>query len=131
MGCGTAILAILASKLGAESIDAIDIDEWAFRNALENIEINNATHIKVLQGDKTNIPSKDYDIILANINRNILIDDMEAYFCNTRLNGLLLLSGIYVTDLPLIKETANNKGFKFIKNSERNNWCSALFQKAG
>jgi ribosomal protein L11 methyltransferase len=85
----------------------------------------------VLQGDKTNIPSKEYDIILANINRNILIDDMEAYFCNTRLNGLLLLSGIYVTDLPLIKETANNKGFKFIKNSERNNWCSALFQKAG
>ena len=130
MGCGTAILAILAAKMEAASVAAIDIDEWAYRNALENIERNNVSGIKVIQGDKSVIPSTKFDIILANINRNILLDDMEAYFNHAAADSKLLLSGIYNTDLPVVTEASVNAGFIFVKRSEKNNWCAALFRKS-
>jgi ribosomal protein L11 methyltransferase len=130
MGCGTGILAILASKFGANTIVAIDIDEWAYRNALENIAINNSLEIKVLLGDKSVLPHMKYDIILANINRNILLNDMVTYYEHADNEGKLLLSGIYESDLPMVTEVAQNAGFVFVRSSEKNNWCSALFQKS-
>jgi ribosomal protein L11 methyltransferase len=129
MGCGTGILAILASKFNAASVTAIDIDEWAYRNALENIALNNANGIKVLLGDKSIIPDMQYDIILANINRNILLNDMATYYTYAGKESMLLLSGIYLSDLPMVSEEAIKNGFRFVKSCEKNNWCSALFQK--
>jgi ribosomal protein L11 methyltransferase len=130
MGCGTGILAILASKFEADSIVAIDIDEWAYRNALENIALNNSPKIKVILGDKSVLPPSKYDIILANINRNILLNDMVAYYEHAANDCKLLLSGIYESDLPLVTEVAQNVGFEFVRSNEKNNWCSALFQKS-
>jgi ribosomal protein L11 methyltransferase len=129
MGCGTGILAVFASKLGADPIIAIDIDEWAYRNSLENISLNNISNIKVLAGDKSIIPDNAYDVILANINRNILLDDMSAYAKHLKNNGLILLSGIYNSDLPVIEECAISNGLLFKKKLSKNNWVSALFQK--
>lgn len=129
MGCGTAILSILASKLNAAEVVAIDIDEWAFRNALENIEINNSSHIKVLLGNKLAIPKKSFDIILANINRNILLDDMDTYSGHLINKGFLLISGIYISDIYLIVQAAQKNNLNLINQLEKNSWCSALFQK--
>jgi ribosomal protein L11 methyltransferase len=129
MGCGTAILSILAAKLEASSVLAIDIDEWAYRNALENITLNDISRIKVLQGDKSNIPETEFDIILANINRNILLEDMDSYSKHLITNGTLLLSGIYNSDVTMITESAKTQNFQLSKITEKNNWCSILFQK--
>ena len=94
MGCGTALLAILAKKLGAGKITAIDIDEWAFTNSLENIERNEAADIAVIQGDVHAIGNEKYDIILANINRNILLSDIPSYYSAMNTDGEIFLSGI-------------------------------------
>ena len=102
MGCGTAVLAILAHQLGSKKVDAIDIEEWAYNNALENISINGSSNIVVHKGGKEKIEG-DFDIILANINRNILIQDMYSYSSHLLQNGLILFSGFYEQDLDLIK----------------------------
>lgn len=129
MGCGTGILAIMASKLGARIVDAIDIDEWSYQNCLENCNLNGANNIQVICGDRSVIPSCEYDLILANINRNILLKDMDTYAQHLVSGGILLISGIYSDDLLLLKEVATTNNLSFILNTEKNKWASAIFLK--
>ena len=93
MGCGTGVLAILAEMKGANPIDAIDYDNWCYINSLENVERNNCNHITVIEGDAEILPGRSYDIIIANINRNILLNDLKTYVSTLNANGLLFLSG--------------------------------------
>ena len=116
MGCGTAVLAILAEMRGASKLDAIDIDEWCFENSLENIERNHCKNISVFQGDASLLSGKKYDVIIANINRNILLNDMDTYRKCLDKGGVLYLSGFYLEDLPIITEACNNQGFTFVEN---------------
>ena len=129
MGCGTAVLAILSEMKGAAKIDAVDIDEWCYENSIENIERNLCKNILVYQGDASFFKEKKYEVIIANINRNILLQDMEIYFNGLEDNGTLYLSGFYKEDLELITETCNNLGLTFVQNKERNNWIAAKFRK--
>jgi ribosomal protein L11 methyltransferase len=129
MGCGTGILAILAHKLGATDITAIDNDEWAFENSKENIEKNNCTSITVLLGDVTAIPQKQFDIILANINRNILLDDISKYSSVLKNQGELLLSGIYSEDLQAIETECKKNDLTIQNHLEKNKWVCGLFIK--
>jgi ribosomal protein L11 methyltransferase len=128
MGCGTAILAILARKMGAEPVVAIDNDEWAFNNALDNIILNHTEDIVVQFGDVSTIEDNKFDIILANINRNILLADMKHYAHSLFSGGSLLLSGFYVADLPSIKESALLNGLIYKTHISKNDWVAALFQ---
>jgi ribosomal protein L11 methyltransferase len=129
MGCGTAILAILAEMKGAQPIDAIDIDNWCYLNSIENAERNNCKHISVYEGDADLLVGKRYDIIIANINRNILLNDMQTYVDCLNENGLLFLSGFYTEDIPVISESCISKGLTYVKQFERNNWVALKFTK--
>ena len=126
-GCGTAILAILAEMKGAEPIDAIDIDNWCYLNSIENAERNNCKHISVYEGDATLLKDKKYDVIIANINRNILLNDMQSYVDCLNPNGILFLSGFYNEDFDAINESCAAKGLLFVKKLERNNWISLKY----
>lgn len=129
MGCGTGILAIFAEMKGACPIDAIDIDRWCYENSLENIERNNSKHISAYEGDVRLLEAKNYDLIIANINRNILLQDMKAYEKCLNNNGVLLLSGFYKEDIPLIDEKAASLGMKLEKTLQKNNWVSLMYVK--
>jgi ribosomal protein L11 methyltransferase len=129
MGCGTAILAILAEMKGAQPIDAIDIDNWCYLNSIENAERNNCKHISVYEGDAALLVGKKYDIIIANINRNILLNDMQQYVACLNENGILFLSGFYTEDIPVISESCTSKGLTYVKQFERNNWVALKFVK--
>lgn len=129
MGCGTAILAILAEMKGAQPIDAIDIDNWCYLNSIENAERNNCKHISVYEGDASLLIGKKYDIIIANINRNILLNDMQQYVACLNENGILFLSGFYTEDIPVISESCSSKGLTYVKQFERNNWVALKFVK--
>lgn len=127
MGCGTGVLAILAAKLGANPIDAIDIDNWCYLNAKENVERNKVEFIQVFEGDVSLLGDKKYDVIIANINRNILLSDIPDYRTCLEKNGILLLSGFYTEDLQLITDKCSEVGLKFEKNLEKNNWVAAKY----
>jgi ribosomal protein L11 methyltransferase len=127
MGCGTAILAILAEMKGAQPIDAIDIDNWCYLNSIENAERNNCEHITVYEGDATLLKGKKYDLIIANINRNILLNDMQSYVDCLSPKGTLLLSGFYEQDIPSIDASCTEKGLTYVKKFERNNWVSLKY----
>ncbi|CAM4352040.1 50S ribosomal protein L11 methyltransferase [Zobellia nedashkovskayae] len=127
MGSGTGVLAILAAMKHANYIDAIDIDNWCYLNAIENVERNNCEHISVFEGDSSLLGSRKYDIILANINRNILLADIAVYAANLKENGTLFLSGFYEEDIPLISETCLKAGLKFEKNLQKNNWVAVKY----
>lgn len=127
MGCGTAILGILAEMKGAQPIDAIDIDNWCYLNSIENAERNNCTQISVYEGDATLLKDKKYDVIIANINRNILLNDMQSYVDCLNKNGILMLSGFYNEDIPFIDASCTEKGLTFVKKLERNNWVSLKY----
>ncbi|RTL11672.1 MAG: 50S ribosomal protein L11 methyltransferase [Flavobacteriaceae bacterium] len=129
MGCGTAILAILAEMKGAQPIDAIDIDNWCYLNSIENAERNNCKHISVYEGDASLLLGKKYDVIIANINRNILLNDMQQYVACLNENGILFLSGFYTEDIPVISESCSSKGLTYVKQFERNNWVALKFKK--
>ena len=129
MGCGTAILAILAEMKGAQPIDAIDIDNWCYLNSIENAERNNCTHITVYEGDAALLKDKNYDLIIANINRNILLNDMQSYVDCLNSKGTLLLSGFYEEDIPAIDACCTEKGLTYLKKLQRNNWVSLKYQK--
>jgi ribosomal protein L11 methyltransferase len=127
MGCGTAILAILAEMKGAQPIDAIDIDNWCYLNSIENAERNNCHEITVYEGDAALLKDKHYDLIIANINRNILLNDMQAYVDCLKKGGILLLSGFYNEDIPFIDGCCTEKGLTYVKKFERNNWVSLKY----
>ncbi|WP_276167709.1 50S ribosomal protein L11 methyltransferase [Zobellia alginiliquefaciens] len=127
MGSGTGVLAILAAMKNAKHIDAIDIDNWCYLNAKENVERNNCSHISVFEGDSSLLGERKYDTIIANINRNILLADIPVYAENLKENGTLFLSGFYTEDIPLISETCVKSGLKFKKNLEKNNWVAVKY----
>lgn len=129
MGCGTSILAILASLRGANEITAIDIDKWAFDNSVQNIELNKIKNIDLKLGDASLLENEKFDIILANINRNILINDMNIYSKALNTGGLIIMSGYYSDDLVLIKEEAKLNNLEFINSKIDDNWTSARFMK--
>lgn len=129
MGCGTGVLAILASKLGATKITAIDIDEWAFENTLENLDLNEIHNIEVKKGNKSLLGNEKFDVILANINRNILLEDIPSYANVLNSKGKLFLSGFYVSDVEIIKSKAKENKLEFNEKKERNNWCALSFTK--
>jgi len=122
MGCGTAVLAILAAMRGAGDMVAIDIDKWCTDNSLENIELNHVSGIDVQLGGAELLDGLHFDIVLANINRNILLADMEKYAACLSAGGELYMSGFYKEDIPLIEAEANRNGLKLIGFKEKNNW---------
>ncbi len=130
MGCGTGILAILAEMKGAKPIEAIDIDNWCYLNSIENVERNNCEHIEVFEGDSRLLAAKKYDIIIANINRNILMDDIPKYSECLAKEGLLFLSGFYKEDLNIISSTCNLHALEYSGNLERNDWIAAVYRKS-
>ena len=129
MGCGTAILAILTSMKGADPITAIDIDKWAYDNAIENLRLNNIDNIKVEIGGAELLGKETFDIILANINRNILLNDINKYASVLNQGGTLYMSGFYVEDIPAIQEECKKYGLTFDFNSEKENWTAVKFTK--
>jgi ribosomal protein L11 methyltransferase len=130
MGCGTAVLAILAKMQGAHPVTAIDNDKWAYENALENIRLNNTLSIRVLLGDANLLENDNYDIIFANINRNILLNDMHHYAQSMRPEAFLFMSGFYTEDKEVITETCEKYDLNFISFKEKNNWMAMQFQKS-
>lgn len=130
MGCGTSILAILARMRGATPCTAIDIDEWCVRNSLENIELNHVDNISVFQGDASILPDKGpFDVVIANINRNILLNDMKHYVARMNPGARLLMSGFYTDDIPVIREEAERNGLRFVHHQEKNRWAAVQFEK--
>jgi len=127
MGCGTGVLAILSEMKGARKIDAIDIDNWSYINTLENIERNNCSKIEAFEGDANLLEDKQYDVILANINRNILLNDLPTYCNSLNSYGSLFLSGFYTQDIPVINSECVKNGLYFVEKIERNNWVSLKF----
>ena len=128
MGCGTSILAILARMRGAVSCTAIDIDEWCVRNSLENIELNGVDRISVFQGDASALKGKGpFDVIIANINRNILLNDMKQYVSCMHPGSELYMSGFYVDDIPVIQAEAERNGLHFVHHKEKNRWAAVKF----
>jgi len=130
-GSGTGILAILAEMLGATQVDAVDIDEWSYENGLENVTTNQCKHITVAQGDINWVkPGTKYDIILANINRHILLESMAQLNNLLLADGHLLLSGILkLQDTHIIVEKAKSCGFEMLRQTEDNGWTAILFKK--
>ncbi|MDL2277031.1 50S ribosomal protein L11 methyltransferase [Parabacteroides sp. OttesenSCG-928-G07] len=130
MGCGTAVLAILASLKGAKRVVGIDIDEWAYRNALENISLNHTEDIEIVLGGAEKIASfAPFDIVFANINRNILLNDISCYAASMNPGGQLFLSGFYREDIPAIEAECNRNGLTVIDFTEKNNWVAVKTQK--
>ena len=128
MGCGTSILAILASMRGANPVTAIDIDDWCVNNSRDNIELNGISNITVELGDANLLKGKDpFDVIIANINRNILLADMAQYAACMHAGSELYMSGFYVQDIPAIQEKAESLGMEFIHHREKNNWAAVKF----
>ncbi|EAR00033.1 ribosomal protein L11 methyltransferase [Maribacter sp. HTCC2170] len=127
MGSGTGVLAILAAMKGASAVDAIDIDNWCYLNAKENVERNGNQAVEVYEGDASLLTNQRYDVIIANINRNILLNDIPTYVKCLNPKGQLFLSGFYKEDIPLISQKCNESGLKFEKNLENNNWVAVKY----
>ena len=131
MGCGTAVLAILARMKGAEKVVAIDIDEWAYENALENIRLNHTDEIEVVLGGAERISAfAPFEVIFANINRNILLQDMHHYAASLQPGGQLFMSGFYLEDLPVIEEECQRNGLRMEGYKEHHNWVAVKVLKA-
>ena len=129
MGCGTGILAIFAEMKGAQPTDAIDIDSWCYENSLENVQRNGCKHINVLEGDSSLLKGKEYDVVIANINRNILLSDMKIYTDCLSENGVLLLSGFYKEDISIIESEVIKYGLVLDKMIQKNNWVALKYMK--
>ena len=130
MGCGTGILAILAKLLGATKLLGIDIDDWSIENSIENAEINDCSKIEFKKGDATLLPKQEtFDIILANINKNILKQDLPNYFNCLKKDGFLLLSGFFIADVEELKNLAKAIGFEFIESYQKNEWAVIKLKK--
>ena len=130
MGCGTGILSILASKLGAKKIDAIDNNKLCIENSKQNLLINNCGNINLIFDDKIVKKTSYYDVILANINLNVLIEQIPNYSNILKSNGDLILSGFYVKDIPKIKNKCKMFGLYITDKIQKNEWCSLRFNYA-
>lgn len=129
MGCGTGVLAILASQLGATRIEGIDIDESSIENSIENAEVNGCNNIRFRKGDAALLTEPEaYEIILANINKNVLKKDLPAYFASMKPGGYLLLSGFFTVDVEELKGVAEKAGFSFMDAYARNEWAVMKLQ---
>jgi ribosomal protein L11 methyltransferase len=129
-GCGTAILSIMASKLGAKKVEAFDIDEWSVINGKENTEVNDCRNVTQRQGKISDLTfDDDFDIILANINKNVLIQEMAQYAAYLKPGGQLLLSGFFEEDIKDLLAEANKYTLKEIRRDTKENWASLLLQK--
>jgi len=129
MGCGTGILAIFSEMKGAQPTEAIDIDSWCYQNSIENIQRNGCKHITVLEGDSSLLKGKEYDLVIANINRNILLSDMKIYTDCLHQEGILLLSGFYKDDIAIIESEVVKHGLVFDKMIQRNRWVALKYNK--
>ena len=128
MGCGTAVLAILAKIRGADYVEAIDIDEWAYNNAIENAQ-RNGVALNVRIGDASLLTDQQFDLIIANINRNILLNDMAAYAKVLAQGGTLLLSGFYESDVPVLQQHAEALGLQLQQQKVRQSWAALRLLK--
>jgi ribosomal protein L11 methyltransferase len=129
MGCGTAVLAILAKKKNADRVMAIDPDEWAYKNALENVHLNRISGITIFQGDAGSMGKDAYDFIFANINRNILLNDIPVYARCMNKGSSLFMSGFYCDDTDIIYEKCKENQLQWISFKEKNNWTAVHFIK--
>ena len=128
-GTGTGILALVATKLGAQEVKGFDIDPWSIENSIENAGLNQCEDIIFVEGTIINESLKKYDVLLANINRNILLAEMHEYSERIVDGGLLLLSGFYAEDVPMILKSATENGLAFITQTEKNHWtCIKLIK---
>lgn len=131
MGCGTGVLAILACKLGAALVEGIDIDDWSIENAVENAQVNNCAEISFRKGDAALLTEPEkYEVILANINKNVLKKDLPAYFSAMKPGGYLLLSGFFVVDVEELRAAAEQAGFRFLASCNRHEWAVIKLQHA-
>ena len=129
MGCGTSILAILASMRGASSLTAIDIDEWCVNNSIDNLALNHINNIKVFLGDASSLANEGpFDIIIANINRNILLVDMQYYVARMNEGAEIYFSGFYESDLPMIQAEAERLGLRYLSHRVEKDWTAAQFK---
>ncbi|MBI3520098.1 MAG: 50S ribosomal protein L11 methyltransferase [Bacteroidetes bacterium] len=130
MGCGTGILAILAKQLGATRILGIDIDDWSIENSIENAGINHVSDIEFKKGDASLLPTHEaFDVILANINKNVLKKDLPSYFACLKKDGHLLLSGFFTADVDELKTLAIGIGFRFEESYNKNEWAVIKLKK--
>lgn len=130
MGCGTGILAILARMRGADHCVAIDNDEWCVSNTLENISLNGVDNIDVVEGDASALEKYgNFHVVIANINRNILLADMHHYVAHMTFGSLLFMSGFYTEDVPAIRQEAERLGLVFIECRDQDNWACIKFEK--
>ena len=128
MGCGTSILAILASMRGANPVTAIDIDDWCVNNSKDNIALNHIHNITVELGNANLLKGrKAFDVIIANINRNILLADLPHYAACMHPGSEIFMSGFYIQDIPFIREKAESLGMEFVHHREKNNWAAVKF----
>lgn len=131
MGCGTGVLAILASMKGACHVDAIDNDPWAYQNTEENVKLNSLNNIGAFLGDANMLTQAEkYDVVFANLNKNTLLHDMAAYSHVLRPSGIIYFSGFYEADLSQMENHAKENALEYLKHGSRNNWVAAVFQKA-
>lgn len=129
MGCGTGVLAILAAMKGASEVDAVDIDNWCYQNSIENAQRNNVEFISVSEGGAEHLKGKKYDRVIANINRNILLEDIQVYEACLNSGGKLYLSGFYSEDFEAIEQECSSHNLTFNEQLERENWIALSFIK--
>ena len=132
MGTGTGVLAILSAMRGAKSVKGVEIDEMAYENAIENIEINSVENIvNLVLGDASAImyDISVYDYVFANINRNIIVEDIDKYSKALKTGGYMQLSGFYIEDIPIVEDAANRYGLTVVKSNDKNRWAMLLLKK--
>jgi ribosomal protein L11 methyltransferase len=128
-GTGTGILAFVAKKRGADFVRGFDIDEWSVENSIENAGLNGCEEIPFVKGTIRDEDERLYDVLIANINRNILLDEMQEYAKRLKAGGILLLSGFYVQDIPALEKKAASVGIQRVSYLEKNNWVSLVLKK--
>jgi len=130
-GCGTAILSIMAEKRGASEVVSYDCDEWAYKNSLENVNNNHCLKTSVFLADSVlNLPSDEpYDIILANINKNVLLCEIGSFFKRLSLEGILIISGFFINDIQDLRSEGERKGFTFLETTDNGHWATIKFTK--
>ncbi|MFV0507456.1 MAG: 50S ribosomal protein L11 methyltransferase [Bacteroidales bacterium] len=129
LGCGTGILSIIASKLGAKNIDAVDYDEWSYKSTQSNAELNSCSNIKSIHGSLNKVGGAKYDIVLANIHRNFLLNNMQDISLLIDKQGIVIMSGFYVEDIDCIEKSAKEYGLKLTKKISKNDWAAIIFEK--